>query len=479
MPAPHGWLSPSLRGALLLALQVLLALGLFAVLVLLAFRHNVRWDLTPAQSFVLSPQAQKIAAAFDQPARITAFYSSQESGQRREMLDLLEQFKSAAPRLDFRLLDLDRSPGLATKYGVASYNSGVFESGDERIALRGIDEDEIARAMLIASRARSRVLCFVTGHGERTPESNDDRTGYSEVAKSLEKENFRIRTLATIPADGVPPSCTVVVLAGPSHDLLPGEADALESYLRGGGRVLLLVDPDAPPTVLALLRDAGVDAGNNLIVDQGNRFIGADSFMPHVVRFRQEIFRNGLDAPAVLSLARTIRPSGSAPADRQVMSIAVTSPDSWAFVDGTPDSELRFRPEIDEPGPLSVAALVSYANEDGRGPTASDSAPDEPAEIAPEGRMIVVGDSDFATNFFLNLLGNKDFVMSTVAVLAEDPVLIAVRRKGLPRGTISPIYLSERQGRWIFWLAVVVQPALFLAVGGVVALSRRRRRGGR
>jgi ABC-type uncharacterized transport system involved in gliding motility auxiliary subunit len=325
--------------------------------------------------------------------------------------------------------------------------------------------------MLVTSRARPRTLCFVGGHGERTPQNNDERAGYSEVAKSLEKENFRIRTFATLPVDGVPPDCTVVVLAGPSHDLVPGEADALDSYLRGGGRVLLLVDPDAPPSVLAFLQRSGVQAGRNLIVDQGNRFIGADSFMPHVVRFRKETFQSGLDAPAVLSLARTVRPGEEAPPDRSIVSIAVTSPDSWAFADGTPDAELRFRPEVDEPGPLSVAVLVTY-------PKGARTAP-EPAEGDAEGRMIVIGDSDFATNFFLNLLGNKDFFMSTVAVLAEDPVLIAARRKGLPRGTISPVYLSDRQGRLIFWSSVVAQPAFFLAVGVVVALARRRRRGGR
>jgi len=46
--------------------------------------------------------------------------------------------------------------------------------------------------MLVTSRARARTLCFIGGHGERTPQSSDDRSGYSEVAKSLEKENFRV-----------------------------------------------------------------------------------------------------------------------------------------------------------------------------------------------------------------------------------------------------------------------------------------------
>jgi hypothetical protein len=100
-------LTPSARGALLLAVQAVLAIALFAVLELIAVRHNVRFDLTPAQSFVLSSSARQVAAGIDGPMQITAFYSTQESGQRREMLDLLEQFKAVAPAIDFRIVDLE------------------------------------------------------------------------------------------------------------------------------------------------------------------------------------------------------------------------------------------------------------------------------------------------------------------------------------------------------------------------------------
>jgi hypothetical protein len=63
--------------------------------------------------------------------------------------------------------------------------------------------------------------------------------------------------------------------------------------------------------------------------------------------------------------------------------------------------------------------------------------------------------------------------------LAEDSASIAVRHKRLTRGTISPISLTAEQGRSIFWIAVVIQPLLFVAIGGIVLLRRRRRGGGR
>jgi hypothetical protein len=463
-------LTPSTRASAHLALQVLLSLALFGVLQLLATRHNVRFDLTPTQAFVLSDQAKQIAATLEVPVRITAFYNTQQGGQRRAMLDLLEQFRAASPLIDFRLADLDRSPGLATRYGVSSYNTGAIESDGRVLTLQAVDEGEITNALLKLSSKEPRTLCFLTGHGERNPHDNNERSGYSEVAKALERENFHIETLTTVPSDGVPPHCTVVIAAGPSHDWLPGEADRLARHLEGGGRILLLADPDAPPSVLEFLRRFGVEAGNDLIVDDRNRFFGADSFMPRVPIFEQSTFRDGLEAAAVFALARTILPRDDPPANVTVSPIAMSSPDSWALVGAgpSPDDEVRFRSGTDRPGPLPVAVIVKV-----------DERTDG-AEPAPrEGRMIVFGDSDFATNFYLNLLGNRDLFMSTVAVLSEDPELIAVRRKGMPRGSMSPITLTAFQGRVIFWTAVVAQPLAFIIVGSIVALARRRRQGGR
>jgi ABC-type uncharacterized transport system involved in gliding motility auxiliary subunit len=469
----RAWLTPSAAGTLQLTLQVVLAVALFTVLQIQGFRHNVRFDLTPTKAFVLSDQAKRVAESLDKPVRVTAFYNSQESGRRREFVDLLDQFRSHSSHFTYRLLDLDRSPGLAKKYGVSSYNTGVLESAERALALRALDEQEITGAILKISRRQHRAVCFVTGHGERSPRNTSEREGYSEVAKALERENFNIRTLGTIPAGGLPEECTVVVLAGPSHDLMPGELSTLVHQLKAGGRALFLVDPDAPQSVLRFLESLGVVAGRDLIVDEQNRFIGWDSFVPRVPMFSPEIFGTSLTAEAVFSLARTIRPRDEPVQDERVIPIAMTSADSWAFVDGAvaPDEEVRFRKGIDRPGPLPVGVMATFAEQG-----AED---EQDGSGGSEGRLVVFGDSDFATNFYLNLLGNKDLFMSTVAFLAEDPELIAVRQKGTPRGSISPISLTDAQGRTIFWTAVVVQPACFLLLGTIVALYRRRRRGGR
>ena len=117
-------LSPAVRGGVQLAVQIALMLALFAVLQLLATRHNVRFDLTPTQSFALSPSARQIAEALDKPVRITVFYNSQSGDLRRDMADLLEQFPELKDRVGPRACILnDLSP--AACHIAYNYNKPV------------------------------------------------------------------------------------------------------------------------------------------------------------------------------------------------------------------------------------------------------------------------------------------------------------------------------------------------------------------
>jgi len=463
----------SAKHATLLVLRSLLATVLCALLLVLAERHNHRFDMTPTQSFVLADESQQIAANLQVPVRIIAFYNAQEHEQRRQMEDVLQLFAAASPQISFRLLDLDREPALAKKYGIGSFNTGVLLADGRRRELRSIDEDEIVNAVLRLTRREQRVLCFLSGHGEHSPQDPSDREGYSEVSKALEKEGFDIRTIDNIPPDGVPAECSAVILAGPRRDFLPGESEQLSRYLDNGGRVMLMVDPGAPASAVQFLAHYGVRAGDDLVVDERNRLYGADSFMPRVPIFDEGTFRKNIDTAAVFSVARTVVPTDDAPPGLHVLLLALTANESWARVDGgtVPEGTPQFRREIDKPGPLPVGVMVTNAASAGG---LSAGSGDQTGKVS---RMIVFGDSDFASNLYLNLLGNKDLFMSSLGVLAEDQELIAVRHKGLPRASLSPISLTAEQGRLLFGIAVVVSPGCCTAVGFLVTWRRRRRAG--
>ncbi len=68
-------------------------------------------------------------------------------------------------------------------------------------------------------------------------------------------------------------------------------------------------------------------------------------------------------------------------------------------------------------------------------------------------------------------MGNKDFFLNILNWLAEETALISVRSK---KPGLTPLTLTETQGRIAFWLAVLIAPSLALAIG-VGVIGRRRR----
>lgn len=455
----------ALRGAAQAALQVLLVAVLFAALQFLAGRHNVRFDLTPTQRFTMSPYARQAVENFPGSGRIYAFYDSQQVIERRRLLDLLDQIHSVSPRLSFELVDLDRKPGLAKKYGVSTYGSGVLDLDDgTRVQLRSITEEAITAALLRLTREELGVLCFFTGHGGRDPRDTDPRGGLSKLTQVLEREGFSVAWRATFATGDEP--CTVLLWVGPTHDLLEGEAEAIEKTVHGGGRALFLLDPGTAESFDALLRRFAIEPGRNIIVDEASRMIGADSFVPRVDRFRPDVFDDRLGAAAVLPVARTMRATGVPVEGVRVISLAGTSESSWAYSNATeiPGQDVQFRQQQDELGPLSIAVRATTEGDsaDGSGP----------------GQVIAVGDADFVTNAHIEALGNSDFILSLIGILAEDTTLIGTRRddSGDPH---RPLSLNAAQTRTIFWVGVVALPGASALAGALLAALRRRRRGGR
>ena len=74
--------------------------------------------------------------------------------------------------------------------------------------------------------------------------------------------------------------------------------------------------------------------------------------------------------------------------------------------------------------------------------------------------MVVVGDSDFASNAFLGMAGNRDLALNIINWLAQQENLISVRPRDPEDRRIT---LSQGQDRMIFWFTVLIVPGLLIA----------------
>ena len=418
-------------------------------------RHNRRWDLTPNQSYSLSPQTTKVLKELKNDLTIYVF--DRESGFRGRR-DLLDNYSALTPRVTVRYVDPDRQPSLAGQFGIRNYGTVVVAGGDRHFEAQSSTEEGLTNAIVRLLKGQKTVY-FIQGHGERDVDSSD-RAGYGRVKKQLENENRQVKTLVLLQKMEVPADCSLLVIAGPRNDFLAQEVETIKKYLTGGGRALFLLDPGMELTNLAkLLADWNVTLRNDLAIDENPvaQLVGASPSMPLILKYGSSPIVQPLARTATLfPLTRSFEVGKEYKAGVSAESLCETSPDSFGVADFDPKvREVRYRAGKDTKGPLSVAVAGTIAGE---------------GEKKTEGRFVAVGTSMLAVNTYLPFEGNRDLFMNMVSWLSAEEDLISIRPKPPESQRLN---MTAQQMRRVLYLGVFGLPILIIALGTSVWWRRR------
>ena len=165
-------------------------------------------------------------------------------------------------------------------------------------------------------------------------------------------------------------------------------------------------------------------------------------------------------------LARSASPTTEAVNGHTAQSIVQTSPRSWAETDlkgALAGKPVEYDEGKDKKGPISIAAAVS-APVAAAAPAADKDAP------KPETRVVVIGDSDFASNAVLGISGNRDLFMNIVGWLSQQENLISIRPKEADDRRIT---MTVTQQQSVLILSLLIIPG-FIFGTGVYTWWRRR-----
>ena len=446
--------------------SVLVVLAILVAINYLASRHNRRWDLTAAQQFTLSDQTKKVLEGLDRPVNLYVFARSDEFDRFRERLD---EYTYASPQVKVEYLDVEREPGRAAKYEVQMTGTIVVDYAGRVERVTSTAEQDITNAIIKAVQGKQLKVYFVQGHGERNTDGTD-RGGFRTIADALGSENFETEPLVLAQQKEVPADAAVLIVAGPRTDFFPAEIDMLKTYLAKGGKVFFMLDPperaDAPPLtqITTLLGEWGIEIGSNVIVDTSGmgQLLGTGVEVPVAARYESHPITERFNLLTAYSMARSVNAMTGGANGRFAQNLVNTSQRSWAESDIrrlTDSGEVALEADKgDKPGPVSLAAAVSATAAEA--PVAASPEGEQPAR--PETRIAVFGDSDFATNGWLGIPGNRDLFLNTVNWLAQQEDLISIRPKDPEDRRLS---LTADQERRIFWLTVFIIPGLILAAG--------------
>jgi ABC-type uncharacterized transport system involved in gliding motility auxiliary subunit len=447
------------------AVSVIVFAAILVFLQTLASRHDVSFDSTANKRFSLSPQTVKILDRLAKDVVFTCFFKA-DSPARTELADLLKAYATENPHVKYSFVDPDKDPVTARRYKIKSYETIVAESGGSEEQITQSTEEKLTNTILRVTRDTKKVICCLTGHGEKSIDDAEP-AGLSGLKSSVEAEGYAIKNLLTL-RDSIPPDCAILLIPGPEKDLYPSERGMIERFLSKGGSILVLVDPFVDvPQIEGVAAGYGIEVTRSIVVDRFARLVSGNFLTPVVNQYGHHPITEGFRLASFFPQVRAVLAAKDKPQGVEIETLASTSASAFGETNlaDVLKGKTQYEPDRDLAGPLGVA--VAAKKEIVPAPARNGGAGGAPRY----GRIVVFGDSDFASNAYLGLSGNKDLVLNTIGWLAEEEDLIAVRAKN---PVSQPIVLNMRQGRTVFWLPVVGLPAVVGCIGVLVLLYRRR-----
>ena len=472
-----------------------LAAALLLGLNYLSSRHYVRGDWTSTKIFSLSETTRKIVRGLTQPVRITVFMT-RGSRLYNAVNELVNRYRAVSSKIEVEFVDPERQVAraevLVREFGFRQ-NTVLFRCGEKK---KYVEEDKLAdydysamagmgggqpdikafkgeeaftSAIREVTESRATHVYFSSGHGEPTLESQDRHNGFALAKMLLERENLSVAAWDSLGKGAVPSDANVILVAGPKTAFLEPEAMALEKYLAGGGRVLFMLDPvlptrGAPPSdwgLGTLLGNYGLKLGNDIVIDPSNAIplVGPETvFANHYGT--QEIVRSLSEEslPVLFPLARSVSKTDKAPAGYVTTMLVETTADGWGETDLSHLDDVK-KDDKDNKGPVSIAMAVEPAagSKDTR-------PPEKPA------RLVVFGNSRFATNGSIGNAGNANLFLNAIHWLAGEEKLIGIAPKTPEQASLS---LTQSQLNRLGLLSMGGMP-LFVVVLGVWVWYRRR-----
>jgi ABC-type uncharacterized transport system involved in gliding motility auxiliary subunit len=427
-------------------------IGIAGCLGYLSSRFHVRLDLTQGGMFTLSPRSIEALQQLPTEVHVTGFYLRGDP-QGDFMEDLLEEYSRRSDKITYQFIDPELKPAAAQQYGITSYNVMVFEADGKTLKIFVANEQDLTRAIIKVASPDRETVYFVVGHGERDPD-NAGGGGYSQVRDVLEQNNYDVRTLNLAVTSTVPEDASVLIIAAPLHPLLAEEIDIVETYLAGGGSIMLLQDPGASEAFDRILESRGVRLDDNIVVDYEKALFGLDPLSPVVDSFSSGTITADI-AETIFFGARSIRVEEGQ--ELSVARIAETSGSSWGEADvESQDPEYS---EGDTPGPLAVVVAMELQVN-----AATQGSPRRPT------RLVIFGDSDFATNTGTVFVGNGDIFINAANWLAAGTELLSIQSEPYE---IRRLTLQPQETRLLFSVSSIILPLLVLCAGALVWLLQR------
>lgn len=463
----------------------LIVFVVFSVVVMVNYLSRdyfMRFQANTRARIRLSPRTVKVLETLTNHVKVVVYFDK-ENSLYNSVAALLNEYRLQNPRISVDTVDYLRDPGGAQKVklnyklanasdknliifdcegkkskivdGAALADYTLVQEADDptptkrAVAFKG--ELLFTGALLWITNPRSLRAYLLQGHGEPAFSNPDARQGYSKFAGVLQQDYIRVDALTLLGTNTVPADCNLLVIAGPSSSIQPGELEKIQQYLDQGGRLFLLLSAEGVGKDAGLQKIlAGLDVGvGDYVVqdpehsDQGDDVI-VSAFVKHEIV--NPLIGNGLflirPRPVGRMSART--PALDAP---RIVELAFSG--DAALITNRPPQRYPLIAAVEK------GALKGMVTERGTM------------------RVVVAGDSNFLMNSEIDKLANREFASYAINWLLNRNQLLET---GLGPQPIKEyrLIMTRAQTQAVQWILLAGMPGIALALGVLVWLRRRK-----
>jgi ABC-type uncharacterized transport system involved in gliding motility auxiliary subunit len=440
-------------------------LGIIIVVNGISVSAYKRFDVTKLSQFTLTEQTKDVLTKLDKPVKALCFFvpSKDTYGITTYAEYLLKEYMHYSDRISYEIIDPDESPERARKYGIFQYQSVVFEYGDNQRMVypsqiinfdtdgnvQSIEaEHAFTSAILEVTGVVQKKVYFLTGHGEASLSGN-----YNMVLSGLRDDLYIAGELDLMNNPVIPEDTAVLVIASPRKPLMDYEITAINEYMAAGGQALIIADPGFPENLNQIVNPWGLHFDDGTVIDFTSS-MGSNVEMPRVTGDNNYFSRIGLNIVSYFPGATGV--TYSVNQTENYSALVTTSSLSWLDKDYDAAKVPVFSEDKgDVIGPITIGVVFAGA------------LTEEQAKLT---RIVVIGDSDFASNEHYTQVNNGDLFLNCVNWLAEETNLITIRRAVLPYRRLA---VNSEQSNFIVWSSLALPAVLAILIGGIVLWYRR------
>lgn len=439
-------------------LQLIVHHGLFVVLIVataallayLAREYRVEHDLTQSHRNTLSAATLDALKQLDGPVSVTAYAMERDANGEplhRRIEEFLRPYQRAKPDIALTLVDPREQPKAAAQAGVRGPVELRVEFKRRTERLSEFNEQAFANVLMRLARGSERMVMWLDGHGERklNGAANHD---LGEFGRLLESKGFRLSSLILALAQEVPANTAALVIASPQVNILPAEVQKIRAYIKAGGSLLWLIDPEPLRGLAPVAEMLGLVLTPGMVTDPDAARLNASPTLAVAAVYGRHAITDGFNLITVFPQARQVNTIDND--EWRIRPLVEVAPRGCVKT-GKPEGSCD--PRRDVAGPITIAAAFER--------TIGDR----------QQRIVVVGNGSFLSNTFIGNGGNRALGVNIVNWLAGDENLITIQPRDAADNSID---IDQTSLYLIAFSFLFVLPLAFIVTGAVIWWRRRR-----